>query len=111
MPDMRPWIATFTDDPIIAIAERIGATQGNLNRQVNGTTNIPSETVVKIARAYDANPLPGLVEIGLIEPGDIRRSEQSISEREVLLQVSDEALVVEIRRRLGLSARSPEGRG
>lgn len=103
---LKPWLATVTEDSINAIAQRLGVAQSNLNRQINGKTPMPAETVVKIARAYGVNPIPGLVEQGLISaseaadnaglPDVIYRNDAV----EALQRVSDRQLVGEVERRL-----------
>lgn len=94
--DLREWLKSLTPDPISVIAKRWGVDGSNLTRQIKGETPIPPATVVRIARDYGFNPVPGLAEAGLI-------TAQELSEISALQQCTDQLLIAEIERRLGLS--------
>jgi hypothetical protein len=64
--DMRAWLARTAGASVNAVAAEIGMTQTTLNAQINGSATLKPETVVKIARAYEADPVAALVELGLI---------------------------------------------
>jgi len=99
-PDFRPWISTFTDDSINAIAQRLDMSNGNLNRQITGKSQMQPENVVRIASEYGANPLPGLVLQGLLSPDQIVDETGDIAVTEALARATDEQLVTEFKSRL-----------
>jgi len=97
MTKIRSWVDDITDDaPVVAIAEKIGMDQSQLNKQLKGRANINPEVVVKIARGYGANPLPGLVEIGLITLHEAGVEDDGIWTRtKVRKLLSDESTVTD----------------
>ena len=66
--DMSAWMARVTTDLPTVIARRIGMSTSTFHSQINRDTGLKPETVVMIARAYGADPLEGLVALGLITP-------------------------------------------
>jgi len=93
--DLRPWLTSVTSDSIPVVAARLGVTHGNLYKQLKGEAPIPPITVVRIARSYDQNPIPGLVACGLLDSKEV----EEISD---VRKATDRILVHEIEYRLGL---------
>lgn len=88
-----------------AVATEIGMTQTTLNAQINGSAMLKPETVVKIARAYDTDPVAALVELGLLTAEEAA-AEHDLTEADYLTwladdeRATDELLLTEIGRRL-----------
>jgi len=93
--DLRPWLASVTADSIPTVASQLGMTHGNLYKQLKGEAPIPPVTVVRIARIYKHNPIPGLIACGLLEENEVKE----ISE---VRTATDRILIHEIEYRLGL---------
>lgn len=98
---MSQWLKRVSGGAsVLAAAEYVGMDQSTLNRQMKAT---PTEkTVVRIARAYGADPVAALVELGLITAEEAG-AQTDLSEAQHLAWLqdqSDEVLLREIGRRL-----------
>jgi hypothetical protein len=100
----RLWLSTITSDAVMVVAGKIGVSASVLNRQVIGKANMPPETIVKISRAYGANPIPGLVEVGLISMHEAEtfqgKSLQPIKRQQVMDSLNDEEILYILGKRL-----------
>jgi hypothetical protein len=62
------WFTKRTDgDSINAAATKAEMPQNTLNRQLKAGA-LPAESVIKISRAYNYNPVQGLVDTGYLDP-------------------------------------------
>lgn len=90
--DIMKWFRTVTQgDSVNAAAKAAGLNQPTLSRQVNAGTLSP-ESVVAIARAYDADPLEGLIILGLITEDDVKRHGAAV----ILSDLTDKMLADEV---------------
>lgn len=97
---MSPWLKRVSGGAsVLAAAEHVGMDQSTLNRQMKAT---PTEkTVVRIARAYKADPIAALVELGLITAEEAG-AQTDLTEAQHLAWLQDqpdEVLLREIGRR------------
>lgn len=103
--DIHKWITNTTNgDPIKEVARRIERPFTTVRRQLVDVEPAP-ETVVAIARAYDASPIDGLVTLGLIDVDEASRP----AVEAVLRSAKDDQLVAEIYRRLQEAATDESG--
>lgn len=73
MNKMLSWFEnTIAGDTPNAAAERAGLVGSTLSRQIKAGVLSP-ESIVAIARAYDADPIEGLIIAGLITEADVTR--------------------------------------
>jgi len=100
MQDIRPWLETITSNKVSQIADVLGQSRANLNRQVKGETPIPAATVVKIARVYEVNPIYGLAAAGIISDEDVTDLAGSSDNALMARQLSDDELLAEMQRRV-----------
>ena len=101
--DAKDWLGRVTSGASVnAVAGRISMGQRTLNDQVSGASTLKPETVVKIARAYAAEPVAALVELGLVSAEEARSNAglEQISVAEALAKASNRELLTEIGRRL-----------
>lgn len=82
------------DSSVNAVATKAGLVQSTLNRQVAAGELTP-ESVVAIARAFGADVIGGLIELGLLREDDIRAHGVHVA----LTQALDIELAAEILRR------------
>ncbi len=95
MSKLEKWfLGTVGDDSINAVSSRSGIPAATLWRQAPG--NIAPENVAKIARAYDASVIDGLIAQGLLHPQDVDRT----LSRDALASASDEDLIQEMADRI-----------
>lgn len=106
MTDMRAWLDRVTTGASVnAVAARIGMKQSTLDGSLRAVGGIKPEYVVKIARAYDADPVAALVELGLITTEEAG-AEHDLTEADYLAwladdeRATDDLLLAEIGRRL-----------
>ncbi|MDQ1174213.1 transposase-like protein [Microbacterium testaceum] len=85
-------------DSIREVARRVGMNQGTLNRQVN-LDQLTYETVRDVSRAYGRPVLADLVQLGHLKATDLGTS----AIENALRAATEEELVVELGRRLGIS--------
>lgn len=85
-------------DSLREVARRVGMNQGTLNRQVN-LDQLTYETVRDVSRAYGRPVLADLVHMGHLHPTDLGTS----AIENALRAATEEELVVELGRRLGIS--------
>lgn len=105
--DIMKWFRTVTQgDSVNAAAKAAGINQPTLSRQVKANTLSP-DSVVAIARAYDADPIEGLMILGLISEGDVRRHGASV----ILADLTDKMLADEVwdRMQRGQACEDPTG--
>lgn len=104
-----------------AVAVRAGVPPKTLDTQLRSKSGLKPEMAVKIARAYGADPLVALVEVGLISADeaagasmeDLRAQIARELEAERIGSMSDDQLTAEVRRLLAevdrrLAARKPK---
>lgn len=104
METVNSWIRRTTEGHSIrAVALKIGVAQPTLSRQMSEHKVTP-ETVVAIARAYNANPLEGLEAQGLLNADDLAQYRVAPAWH----KVSDRELLDEIERRLTSGAAGKE---
>jgi len=97
MNNAQRWIArTCRGDSLRKIARRTGLSEATLSRRTRADA-LPIESVVAIAREYEAPILDALVENGFLEGRDIAGDRVE----RVLRAASDDQLLKEIRRRIG----------
>jgi hypothetical protein len=90
------WVAQITNNATgVQVSKNAGIPQGTYWRQIQDD-KLTAENIVKIARAYDAASIDGLVAVGIIEEKDVL----AVSHRDSLASATDDALVAEIMRRL-----------
>lgn len=90
--DIMKWFRTVTQgDSVNAAAKASGLNQPTLSRQVNASTLSP-DSVVAIARAYDADPIEGLIILGLITEEDVKRHGATV----ILADLTDQMLANEV---------------
>lgn len=85
-------------DSMREVARRVGMNQGTLNRQAN-LDQLTYETVRDVSRAYGRPVLADLVQLGHLKPTDLGTS----AIENALRAATEEELVVELGRRLGIS--------
>lgn len=85
-------------DSVREVARRVGMNQGTLNRQIN-LDLLTFEVVRDISRAYGRPVLGDLVQTGHLSPSDLGVSDVDT----VLRSATEEELIVEVGRRLGVS--------
>lgn len=102
MPTPHEWLKVIgANESLRDIAARSGVSHATLSRQITAGRFL-IETSLELARAYDVSPVAALVSNGYLTA-----EEAGYSGIEVALQsASDEQLIVEVGRRLGLSAAS-----
>lgn len=102
--DAKSWIKRVTNEAPATVAKKLGITPSTLDSQMKSANGLKPEVVVQIARAYKADVIAALVELGLLEPSDIG-AEVDLSEAEHLAWLQDETkatdavLLAEIGRR------------
>lgn len=90
------WVRRVTDGaPDAEVARRIAVNQTTYSKQRRSSKYTP-DTIVRISRAYGANPLEGLVAHGLLTREDIRTVRDVIDVR----TASDDELLAEVERRI-----------
>ena len=95
------WYRQATGDATVnAVAAKAGLVGSTLSRQIKGDALTP-ETVVAVARAYDADPIDGLIVLGLITEEEVVRRGAAV----VLADLTDRMLADEVYDRM------IEGRG
>lgn len=68
MQELSQWVAqTIGSDSWRAVAEKLHTTHSTIQRRLK---NHEADAVVEIARAYEANPIPGLIAAGTITRAD-----------------------------------------
>lgn len=93
----KQWIEAVTgaDNPNV-ISAKTGISRATAWRQWGDDFNFSMENVVKIARAYKADPVDGLIAFGYLEESERNMSGVSV----VLRDAPDEQLIEELARRL-----------
>lgn len=67
--ELSQWVAqTISGDSWRAVAEKLHTTHPTIQRRLK---NHEADAIVEIARAYDANPIPGLIAAGTITSDDV----------------------------------------
>lgn len=93
---IRTWVDRTTGgESLRQIARNIGVSHPTLSRQLTAAALDPY-AVVAIARVYDADPLDGLVALGLITRREVRQGLRGLT----LENASDQQLMDEVLRRL-----------
>lgn len=102
--DITTWFKEVTrGDSVNAAAKLSGLNQPTLARQINAGALSP-ESVVAVARAYDADVIQGLIVAGLITKADVRKHDLKV----VLEDLTDAQIANEVWRRLGDGADHPD---
>ncbi|ESU57468.1 hypothetical protein [Corynebacterium ulcerans] len=66
---LTQWIVqTTSNDSWRAVAKKLHTTHSTIQRRLK---NHEADAVVEIARAYEANPIPGLIAAGIITRDDV----------------------------------------
>jgi hypothetical protein len=100
--DMKPWLGRVADPEPAVVARKIGMSTSTFDGQLKSAKGLRPETVVKVARAYGADPVAALVELGLLTPEEVG-GEVDLSEADHLAWLAeqpDDVLLIEIQRRL-----------
>ncbi|AGG66911.1 hypothetical protein H924_07345 [Corynebacterium callunae DSM 20147] len=67
---LNNWVAQVTgDDSWRVVAEKLRTTHSTIQRRLK---NHDSDAIIEIARAYDVNPIEGLIASGALTPLDAR---------------------------------------
>lgn len=85
------YLQTVGSDTENAVASRSGIGQTTLNRQ-RKSGKLSPESVVAIARAYDADPIKGLIVLGLITESDVSRHGAEV----LLANIPDKVIAQEV---------------
>lgn len=98
--DHREWIARVAGTTtwglsVNAVAETAGLVQSTLSRRLAGE-GLSAEQVIAIARAYRADVIDALVELGFMTEEDLVRPAAAAT----LADASDEEIVAEVGRRI-----------
>lgn len=106
--EQREWLAKVSNQEvenlsINAIATKSGIVQSTLSRRIDAG-GITADQAIKICRAYSADVIQGLLDLGFITEADLKQP----AARAMLKDAKDEDLIAEIGRRI---ARTPRGRG
>ena len=94
---------TTNGDTTNAVASKARLVGSTLSRQLKADTLAP-ESVVAIARAYNADPIEGLIIAGPITEDDVRRHGADV----LLGSLDDRMLANEVWRRLASGGDHPE---
>lgn len=103
--DAKSWIKRVANEPPATVAKKLGITPSTLDSQMKSANGLKPEVVVQIARAYKADVVASLVELGLITAEDVG-AEVDLSEADHLAWLQDEErapddlLLAEIGRRI-----------
>ena len=97
------YTATTGNDTVNAVATKANVNQPTLARQLK-QGRIGHRLIVAIARAYDADPIDGLVASGLITAEDLRKR----GVRAMITDLTDRELTDEVWRRLVAGTAGPE---
>lgn len=98
--DHKEWIArvagtTTWELSVNAVAETSGLVQSTLSRRLAGE-GLSAEQVIAIARAYRADVIDALIELGFVTEEDLVRPAAAAT----LADASDEEIVAEVGRRI-----------
>lgn len=105
--DTVQWFKTTTGgDSVNAAAKASGLNQPTLARQINGGALSP-ESIVAIARAYNADAIEGLIISGLITEADVSRH----GAQTLLESITDRMIANEVWRRMADGSGHPEFSG
>ncbi|WP_169171994.1 helix-turn-helix domain-containing protein [Bifidobacterium oedipodis] len=95
--DKKTWLeATTHADNANAIAAKTGITRSTAWRQWNDDMNFSAENVIKIARAFDADPVDGLIVFGYLKESERNMSAMTSA----LRNATDDELINEMARRI-----------
>lgn len=107
MNELMSWYsATTSDDTVNAVASRAGLVGSTLSRQLKAETLTP-ESIVAIARAYNADAIEGLIISGLITEADVSRH----GAQALLESITDRMIANEVWRRMADGSGHPEFSG
>lgn len=99
LPAFTEWLARATaGETQTQIAERLGVSRATVARWARRSVLDPN-TVLAIARAYNADPIQGLLASGWLEPGDLENGGM----RYLISVTPTSTLVRELYRRFGNS--------
>lgn len=70
--EVRSLIETRAAGNLTAFARLIGTDRGTVGRWKRGAIDVSTESVIKVARAFDLKAGDLLVRVGLLEPVDLR---------------------------------------
>lgn len=102
--DTVTWFREVTGgDSVNAAAKAAGINQPTLARQINAGTISP-ENVVAVARAYNADPIEGLIIAGLITEAEVRAHGADV----LLAALDDRIIANEVWRRMADGHNHPE---
>ncbi|OCA93149.1 hypothetical protein ACU21_01500 [Actinobaculum suis] len=98
--DQREWLAKVSNQEaetlsINAVATRAGIVQSTLSRRIDAG-GITADQAIKICRAYSADVIQGLLDLGFITEADLKQP----AARAMLKDAKDEDLIAEIGRRI-----------
>lgn len=105
--NLKEWMAQVAPGVSVnAAARATQMSQTTLNAQANGSTTLKPDTVIALARQYQANPVAALVETGFltseeavgVTADELRRQIKAELEAATLASMDEQQLTAEARR-------------